>query len=124
MQQQLLHLQAGLRLERAARVVHQEELGLHQQAARDTHAPLHSARELGRVVVLEAAWNPPARPGPGGRGGPPSILRLPAVGCSKPATMLSRVDLPQPEGPSSATNSPSPTARSTPVSAVTGLRPA
>ena len=70
------------------------------------------------------SWNTTARSGPGRRGGPPSILRLPAVGCSKPATMLSRVDLPQPEGPSSATNSPSPTARSTPVSAVTGLRPA
>ena len=74
------------------------------------------ARAEGDVVAAPSAretapipGTPRARSGPGRRGGPPSILRLPAVGCSKPATMLSRVDLPQPEGPSSATNSPSPT---------------
>src|SRR4030088_2647465 len=55
MQQQLLHLQAGLRIERAERLVHQEELGLHQQAARDTDALLHAAGELVGIVVLEAA---------------------------------------------------------------------
>jgi hypothetical protein len=54
MQQQLLHLQAGLGIERTERLVHQEELGLHQQAARDTDALLHAAGELVGIVVLEA----------------------------------------------------------------------
>src|SRR6187549_2317549 len=44
----------------------------------------------------------------------PSIRIAPSSGRSNPAMTLSRVDLPQPEGPTIATNSPSPTAKLTP----------
>ena len=37
----------------------------------------------------------------------PSIRMRPSVGVSKPASMRSNVVLPQPDGPSSAKNSPS-----------------
>src|SRR5215469_10476640 len=47
---------------------------------------------------------------------PPMEMR-PPVFCSRPATIRSVVVLPQPEGPSSVTNSPSPTRRSTPLTA-------
>ena len=50
----------------------------------------------------------------------PATVISPSSGVSSPATRLSRVDLPQPEGPIRATNSPSPTVRSTPRSALTG----
>src|SRR4029453_15494786 len=43
----------------------------------------------------------------------------PAVGWSRPASRLNRVDLPQPEGPMTATNSPSATSRSSPSRART-----
>src|ERR1700731_2942940 len=43
----------------------------------------------------------------------PSNTAVPAVACSNPARMLSKVDLPHPEGPSKQTNSPSPTVRDT-----------
>ena len=36
----------------------------------------------------------------------PSILNVPPVGLSSPAMIRSRVVLPEPEGPSSATSSP------------------
>ena len=42
----------------------------------------------------------------------PSMVMLPAVGRSKPPTMRRSVDLPEPEGPSRQTSSPSPTVRS------------
>src|ERR1700692_4626959 len=42
------------------------------------------------------------------------ILRVPAVGCSTPATQRKVVVLPQPEGPSSTTISPAGTAKLTP----------
>src|SRR5437870_9290962 len=51
----------------------------------------------------------------------PSTTICPPVGRSSPATRLSRVDLPLPEGPMMATNSPAPTARSTPASALTAV---
>ena len=41
----------------------------------------------------------------------PSIWISPCVAARKPPAMLSRVDLPQPEGPTRQTNSPSPTSR-------------
>ena len=41
----------------------------------------------------------------------PSIVIVPAVGCSKPAIMRSVVVLPQPDGPRNETNSPRSTAR-------------
>ncbi len=44
----------------------------------------------------------------------------PSVGVSRPATRLSSVDLPQPDGPMTATNSPGVIVKSTPRSARTG----
>ena len=44
----------------------------------------------------------------------PSIFTSPPEISSSPAIMRSSVDLPQPEGPTNTTNSPSPTSRSTP----------
>ena len=46
-----------------------------------------------------------------------SSQMLPAVSGSSPARQFSAVDLPQPDGPSRAMNSPRPTSRSTPFSA-------
>src|SRR5882757_9643674 len=48
----------------------------------------------------------------------PSSRTLPRSAASRPAMMRKRVVLPQPEGPSSETNSPAPTWRSTPPSTV------
>src|SRR5579872_3224595 len=45
--------------------------------------------------------------------GLPSMRIEPASGCRNPATMFIRVVLPQPEGPTMATNSPSATVRLT-----------
>jgi hypothetical protein len=47
----------------------------------------------------------------------PSISRLPAVIVSSPAIMRSSVDLPQPDGPTITTSSPSATSSSTPRTA-------
>src|SRR5229473_4356351 len=44
----------------------------------------------------------------------PSIATVPALIVSSPATMRSRVDLPQPDGPTTTTSSPSATAQLTP----------
>src|SRR3569623_1541190 len=41
----------------------------------------------------------------------PSMVMLPALGVSNPPIMRSRVDLPEPDGPSRHTSSPSPTVR-------------
>ena len=41
----------------------------------------------------------------------PAMRTLPEVGVSRPAMQCRRVDLPEPEGPMMATNSPRPTAR-------------
>src|SRR4051794_31233608 len=46
------------------------------------------------------------RSGAGPTIGWPHISALPRVACSKPATMRSKVDLPQPEAPIRQTNSP------------------
>jgi hypothetical protein len=51
----------------------------------------------------------------------PSNLTSPRSGRSKPAITLSRVDLPQPDGPTMATNSPSRTSKLTP--STTGSAP-
>src|SRR5690606_24946704 len=45
----------------------------------------------------------------------PPISISPALTSSRPAIMRSRVDLPQPEGPTKTTNSPSETSRSMPL---------
>jgi len=48
----------------------------------------------------------------------PSMHTEPLSGCSKPAIIISNVVLPDPLGPSSATNSPRPTERLTPSTAL------
>src|SRR6476660_8703391 len=50
----------------------------------------------------------------------PRIMILPELGASKPATIRSVVVLPQPDGPRSETNSPSPTVSDTDRTASTG----
>jgi hypothetical protein len=55
----------------------------------------------------------------GSRTGASSTRTSPESGVSKPASTLSRVDLPQPEGPMMATNSPSPTEKLTSSSTAT-----
>lgn len=54
----------------------------------------------------------------------PATSIVPSSTASRPAMTLSSVDLPQPEGPVTATNSPWRTSRSTPRSARTGARSA
>ncbi|CFW12448.1 Uncharacterised protein [Bordetella pertussis] len=70
-----------------------------------------------------ASWNTTPRSGPGRATAPPPTRSSPPDGASNPAIRLSRVDLPQPDGPSSATNSPSATCRSIWSSACTGVTP-
>jgi hypothetical protein len=53
-EQQLLHERARLVIERAERLVQEQDLGLVRERARDGRPLLHSAREHPRVVVLEA----------------------------------------------------------------------
>ena len=50
----------------------------------------------------------------------PSIMSSPALISSRPAIILSKVDLPQPEGPTKTQNSRSSTLRSTPLMICTG----
>ena len=53
-QQLVLQLLARQRVERAERLVHQQEFGVVGQHARDRHALLHAARQLVRIAVGEA----------------------------------------------------------------------
>ena len=53
----------------------------------------------------------------------PSTVTVPPVGRSRPPSMWSRVDLPEPEVPTTATNSPFSTVRSTPSRARTSVSP-
>ena len=53
----------------------------------------------------------------------PSTRTEPPVGRSSPPSMWSRVDLPEPEVPTMATNSPFSTVRSTPSRAFTWVSP-
>src|SRR5580693_628533 len=48
----------------------------------------------------------------------PSMLIVPEVTSSRPATIRNAVVLPQPEGPTSTSSSPSPTSRSSALTAV------
>src|SRR6218665_3207053 len=50
-------------------------------------------------------WNPTARSGPGRVTTSLSTITQPPVGCSRPAAMRMQVVLPQPNGPTKATNS-------------------
>src|SRR5215472_1593723 len=59
-----------------------------------------------------ASWNTTLRRGSGRLTGSPRKSTSPRVGPSKPATMLRRVDLPQPDGPRTAANSLGATSRS------------
>src|SRR5690606_36956622 len=68
------------------------------------------------------SWNTTPRSGPGPSTGRPSTRSSPAVTGSKPPTMCRNVLLPQPDGPTTVTNSPSPTTRLNPRTAST-LRP-
>src|SRR5581483_9918340 len=52
----------------------------------------------------------------------PCTSRRPAVGASRPATRFSSVDLPQPDAPTTHSNSPGATSRSMRSSAATGWR--
>ena len=58
-EQQLLHQRAGLVVERAERLVEQQDLGIVGERARDRGALLHAAGELLGTVVLEAAQADP-----------------------------------------------------------------
>src|SRR5207249_1504310 len=58
------------------------------------------------------SWNTMARAGSGSWTGLPKARISPELGRVNPAMALSRVDLPQPEGPSRQTNSPAATSRS------------
>src|SRR5436190_12964198 len=55
--------------------------------------------------------------------GSPKTRIVPDEGLSRPAATLRSVDLPHPVGPTTDTNSPSPTARSTSFTAVYDLSP-
>ena len=48
----------------------------------------------------------------------PKIFTVPQLGCKSPALIFKSVDLPQPVGPTTLTNSPSPIVRLTPFTAV------
>ena len=49
----------------------------------------------------------------------PPMVMLPACGCSKPASIINSVVLPDPDGPSSDTNSPAPMSSDTSSTATT-----
>ena len=53
----------------------------------------------------------------------PAISTVPAVGLSRPARMCMSVDLPEPDGPMTATSSPCVTSSETPRSASTAVSP-
>ena len=86
-------------------------------AMRSPNATLPSTSKCGNNT---SSWNIRPMPRWSGRwpvrSRPSSSIRPASSGCS-PAAARSRVVLPQPDGPSSTTISPSPTARSTPSSA-------
>lgn len=73
--------------------------------------------EPGRNIVPDrrprksvGSWKTRMREGSGRSTSDPSAVMLPAVGCSRPEMSRSKVDLPQPDGPSKAMNSPADTA--------------
>jgi hypothetical protein len=54
-QKLLVELVADDFIERAERLVHQQQLGIEGQRARDRHALLHAARQLPGKLLLETA---------------------------------------------------------------------
>ena len=69
------------------------------------------AAQRGQTVIVEAATSVPAR------------WYVPEDGRSRQPMTCMSVDLPEPDGPTMATNSPSRTWMSTPASACTWVRP-
>src|SRR5207244_8715338 len=67
--------------------------------------------------IRVGSWN--TKPSAPGAGLPALHSIVPLVGAASPAISRSAVDLPQPDGPSSETNSPRRTAKSKPSSAAT-----
>ena len=63
------------------------------------------------------------RSGPGRVTALPSSNTRPSLGASRPATILSSVDFPQPDGPRMVMKSLAATVRSTGISALTGCPP-
>src|SRR5262245_60189921 len=59
-----------------------------------------------------SCWNTMARSGPGPSTARPSSRIAPDVTARRPSTALRKVDLPQPDGPTMATSSPSNTSKS------------
>ena len=150
-EQHRMHVELGVGIERAERLVHQQDFRLRDQGAHQRHALAHAARQRRRIEAAEAveaglvdrlvdpgaAFAASARPqaparsryclrpcatetacpsgtrsrhgGSAGRESPasPSTRISPPLGAIRVATMLRMVLLPQPEGPSRATNSPS-----------------
>ena len=74
--------------------------------------PMVLPRHIGELVLVESAWT-----------GVPSITTVPDVGRSMPVIMLMSVVLPLPDLPISPMNSPAPTLRLMPRSAVNGTSP-
>ena len=54
LEQGLVHLELGVGVERAERLVHQEDLGLHDERAHQRHALAHAARQRAREAPAEA----------------------------------------------------------------------
>ena len=54
-EQPFLHVELGLRVERAERLVEQDDIGIEQQRAQQRRALAHAAGQRGGIVVLEAA---------------------------------------------------------------------
>ena len=71
-----------------------------------------------------SSWNTTARSAEGPVRTTPSMLTCPAVGATKPAATLSRLVLPEPERPSTATKSPAARLRLTRSSTAGASRPA
>src|SRR6185369_9095860 len=94
--------------------------------ARDSEAP--NTRSTARYTFSKQVshgssewfWNTTPRSGPGPAISRFAQIRLPCVGVVRPAMRLSKVDLPQPECPISATNSPLATVRLISRSATNG----
>ena len=145
----------GQHVQRAERLVHQQQVGVHHQRARQPDALAHAAGEFlrdrrsqtrpgrsGRSPLRPALparpagtprasspsstfsctvsqgnsaklWNTMATPSAGPLTGVPRHSTSPEVGRSRPETIRSSVDLPEPDRPSSATISPSRSVRLT-----------
>ena len=70
-----------------------------------------------------SVWNMKLTPFPMPSTGRPPTRTLPALATSRPATRVSVVDLPQPDGPTTAQNCPGSTVRFTSRRAVNGAPP-